>query len=165
MIRRPPRSTLFPYTTLFRSVRDRGGLQPEPCDVFEEARRRLLEGDVQTGRSGERVVVEDVVRERGLHRPARSAHQHHVALGDASPQYVLVEPADVGLDQGAGHRSPHELIARVTRNRPSSKSIARYPVLCFVPRILTTRRRRWAVRSVTRCIRRWITPSARNSSS
>src|SRR3989442_6511145 len=25
MIRRPPRSTLFPYTTLFRSLRDRGG--------------------------------------------------------------------------------------------------------------------------------------------
>src|SRR3712207_6905223 len=25
MIRRPPRSTLFPYTTLFRSPRDRGG--------------------------------------------------------------------------------------------------------------------------------------------
>src|SRR5258708_32082073 len=24
MIRRPPRSTLFPYTTLFRSVQDRG---------------------------------------------------------------------------------------------------------------------------------------------
>src|SRR3712207_8737712 len=26
MIRRPPRSTLFPYTTLFRSVRDEGDL-------------------------------------------------------------------------------------------------------------------------------------------
>src|SRR2546430_11670291 len=25
MIRRPPRSTLFPYTTLFRSLGDRGG--------------------------------------------------------------------------------------------------------------------------------------------
>src|SRR3712207_9438927 len=25
MIRRPPRSTLFPYTTLFRSVQDRAG--------------------------------------------------------------------------------------------------------------------------------------------
>src|SRR5256884_6088503 len=25
MIRRPPRSTLFPYTTLFRSLLDRGG--------------------------------------------------------------------------------------------------------------------------------------------
>src|SRR5690349_22769003 len=28
MIRRPPRSTLFPYTTLFRSRRARGALQP-----------------------------------------------------------------------------------------------------------------------------------------
>src|SRR5260370_17803632 len=29
MIRRPPRSTLFPYTTLFRSISiDEGGLQP-----------------------------------------------------------------------------------------------------------------------------------------
>src|SRR5258708_20971911 len=27
MIRRPPRSTLFPYTTLFRSVHDHGGLR------------------------------------------------------------------------------------------------------------------------------------------
>src|SRR5437588_7572550 len=36
MIRRPPRSTLFPYTTLFRSVRDR----PRPRAV--DARRRVL---------------------------------------------------------------------------------------------------------------------------
>src|SRR5260370_23079227 len=28
MIRRPPRSTLFPYTTLFRSLRDKGQIQP-----------------------------------------------------------------------------------------------------------------------------------------
>src|SRR5438093_7614883 len=28
MIRRPPRSTLFPYTTLFRSIRSRGGREP-----------------------------------------------------------------------------------------------------------------------------------------
>src|SRR5256885_2955162 len=28
MIRRPPRSTLFPYTTLFRSDRDRGTIEP-----------------------------------------------------------------------------------------------------------------------------------------
>src|SRR3712207_7988545 len=29
MIRRPPRSTLFPYTTLFRSVRERVALDPD----------------------------------------------------------------------------------------------------------------------------------------
>src|SRR2546422_3462177 len=31
MIRRPPRSTLFPYTTLFRSVLVDTGLRPEEC--------------------------------------------------------------------------------------------------------------------------------------
>src|SRR5256885_5601511 len=30
MIRRPPRSTLFPYTTLFRSARGRGGHHDAP---------------------------------------------------------------------------------------------------------------------------------------
>src|SRR3712207_8565617 len=30
MIRRPPRSTLFPYTTLFRSIADRTGIHQRP---------------------------------------------------------------------------------------------------------------------------------------
>src|SRR5260221_5652613 len=33
MIRRPPRSTLFPYTTLFRSVEAQP--EPQPCDRAE----------------------------------------------------------------------------------------------------------------------------------
>src|SRR3712207_9133236 len=33
MIRRPPRSTLFPYTTLFRSALDEQGLQLTPAPV------------------------------------------------------------------------------------------------------------------------------------
>src|SRR5256885_12460033 len=38
MIRRPPRSTLFPYTTLFRSVYFRN---TQPVPDFPEGRRRL----------------------------------------------------------------------------------------------------------------------------
>src|SRR3712207_7500852 len=40
MIRRPPRSTLFPYTTLFRSIRERLGVARHPHvhkDLLEEA--------------------------------------------------------------------------------------------------------------------------------
>src|SRR3989449_7113677 len=33
MIRRPPRSTLFPYTTLFRSVHERGDGRPGHRDL------------------------------------------------------------------------------------------------------------------------------------
>src|SRR2546430_11139361 len=40
MIRRPPRSTLFPYTTLFRSGR-RGHVRPRPYLVRAAARRLL----------------------------------------------------------------------------------------------------------------------------
>src|SRR5438045_6138420 len=48
MIRRPPRSTLFPYTTLFRS---------DLREVFEE-RQRLLDGHVQHLGDGLAAVVD-----------------------------------------------------------------------------------------------------------
>src|SRR2546430_4531797 len=53
MIRRPPRSTLFPYTTLFRSLPDAGG-QP---------RRRLADGPRPAG--GRAAVAQGTGR--GLH--------------------------------------------------------------------------------------------------
>src|SRR6267378_4494163 len=36
MIRRPPRSTLFPYTTLFRSLLDRSSLEEALVDNVQE---------------------------------------------------------------------------------------------------------------------------------
>src|SRR2546426_5964122 len=49
MIRRPPRSTLFPYTTLFRSVLPRaaGQLQGPGAHHFQEGRRISPHGDRQ----------------------------------------------------------------------------------------------------------------------
>src|SRR5256885_8884346 len=40
MIRRPPRSTLFPYTTLFRSRRARGTLSPSRPNTIRAPSRR-----------------------------------------------------------------------------------------------------------------------------
>src|SRR2546425_6724560 len=41
MIRRPPRSTLFPYTTLFRSLRKEPfGMTPDPAFLFLSAAHR-----------------------------------------------------------------------------------------------------------------------------
>src|SRR2546428_11633128 len=48
MIRRPPRSTLFPYTTLFRS--EAGALPPvgePPLAVHQPALLEAVQGDVQ----------------------------------------------------------------------------------------------------------------------
>src|SRR3989441_5051170 len=45
MIRRPPRSTLFPYTTLFRSVRI--GVELPDCGVGESTVRRYVRAHKQ----------------------------------------------------------------------------------------------------------------------
>src|SRR5256886_7146128 len=55
MIRRPPRSTLFPYTTLFRS----GQLSPELPHVRERVARGLeRDEDLAVGGSGRGAVAE-----------------------------------------------------------------------------------------------------------
>src|SRR2546426_11995231 len=64
MIRRPPRSTLFPYTTLFRSLaaaEEAAGLRrPDYYAAFEErvkdTKRRLLEFLIQARRQGRTIV-------------------------------------------------------------------------------------------------------------
>src|SRR3989442_8941700 len=66
MIRRPPRSTLFPYTTLFRSVAEAQG--PPPRDRGRGAPRHLPAGPllrrVDTGMRG-RALPESTRRRRG----------------------------------------------------------------------------------------------------
>src|SRR2546426_5727749 len=66
MIRRPPRSTLFPYTTLFRSVRRRaGGVSAH------EARRRRQDHQHRL----DDVAVRGFVR-RALRREQRRSEEH-----------------------------------------------------------------------------------------
>src|SRR3712207_8742332 len=72
MIRRPPRSTLFPYTTLFRSL--------FPLDRVDEL-RAAVEADVQVliglgrGVAGAGVVLELVLEVDDL--DGLSARKHH----------------------------------------------------------------------------------------
>src|SRR3712207_8261422 len=63
MIRRPPRSTLFPYTTLFRSVRE----QPVALGLehAEHADRAGLDVADHLGRVGDQAL--DVAAEEGRH--------------------------------------------------------------------------------------------------
>src|SRR3712207_7645875 len=56
MIRRPPRSTLFPYTTLFRSSGDVGVGTITPRGRFEVAGGSLFLGDMGNAAWGNLVV-------------------------------------------------------------------------------------------------------------
>src|SRR3712207_7191083 len=61
MIRRPPRSTLFPYTTLFRSVLHE---HEGPVPLGREQRRVLGDLAEDGGAAGRRVVGRQLVDER-----------------------------------------------------------------------------------------------------
>src|SRR5256885_16894710 len=68
MNRPPPRSTLFPYTTLFRSVRKAG----EGARSGRNAHARGTRGERATGRARGRTVVPGLPRPRRAQAPDRS---------------------------------------------------------------------------------------------
>src|ERR1039458_6186529 len=65
MIRRPPRSTLFPYTTLFRSLGEYGALVASGSLTFEDA----LGAVSARGRGMARVAVKDTGKMAAVFAP------------------------------------------------------------------------------------------------
>src|SRR3712207_7141092 len=75
MIRRPPRSTLFPYTTLFRSAR-----QDLPAREGGVGRRREVEQVDEEERPADALarilrVRHGVIADQDVRQPGRAGHQ------------------------------------------------------------------------------------------
>src|SRR3989454_8609309 len=94
MIRRPPRSTLFPYTTLFRSGRAR---RDRPWPSPGEAREVFQQGD----HSG---VIETpaALHAEGVDRKSTRLNSSHLVISYA----VLCLKKITALSGGSGHRRP-----------------------------------------------------------
>src|SRR3989454_431590 len=121
MIRRPPRSTLFPYTTLFRSVDGEDGndvrvREPRSGAGFAQealARRRL--GRLRRG--------QQLHRDRPLEpHLAREIHHPHAAATERTVQHVtagerLLQGLKRNVRRGHGLRTPG-VAAGVPRARP-----------------------------------------------
>src|SRR5258708_18869448 len=60
MIRRPPRSTLFPYTTLFRSAALHRGARADALEPGDHARQLHQVGELEVQREAQPGVVHDV---------------------------------------------------------------------------------------------------------
>src|SRR5256885_16374443 len=83
MIRRPPRSTLFPYTTLFRSRAHGGRLssgESTPDGVYMNTRLLVALGDTATAERT-RVHVDPVGR--GLDRKSTRLNSSHLVISYA----------------------------------------------------------------------------------
>src|SRR3712207_7088481 len=79
MIRRPPRSTLFPYTTLFRSLGQgcgHGGILPDERGARGPVRRRTAAAD---GAHAARRAHPAVVRHHGAAGRSRPRSEEHTS--------------------------------------------------------------------------------------
>src|SRR3712207_7225523 len=76
MIRRPPRSTLFPYTTLFRST-------PDDARRSEVSRRGLLEDELLQGQVGHGLAQSPVLRLQLLDRKSTRLNSSHANISYA----------------------------------------------------------------------------------
>src|SRR5256885_10249601 len=91
MIRRPPRSTLFPYTTLFRSLEDRRAAHAGAIDDGKVRLVRFVVAEVDEaalgGSVGDRVREEGEVRVRrrvvGEDRKSTRLNSSHLVISYA----------------------------------------------------------------------------------
>src|SRR3712207_6889699 len=78
MIRRPPRSTLFPYTTLFRSI---GGLdytpKPDKAAVWFEGTAQLASALADRARPGDRERAGDLLGQDWKSTRLNSSHANN----------------------------------------------------------------------------------------
>src|SRR5260370_35692365 len=126
MIRRPPRSTLFPYTTLFRSLAD-AEVVHQPQLVVGEGAPRVIDRDRAAGfaaigvalvhRDAAEIVLEGLrgvkhcggpIADPGVQAPAGGDQQREAGAG------VLVADADVALlIKRHGSLSLHSVMYRI----------------------------------------------------
>src|SRR3712207_8831589 len=81
MIRRPPRSTLFPYTTLFRSAAFRAGIVHQKC--------HLAEGGIDLVLESLHILTAADIRCNREHAPRLACDARHL-LG-APPQGIALQ--------------------------------------------------------------------------
>src|SRR3989442_14043444 len=126
MIRRPPRSTLFPYTTLFRSdLESHGGLAGHDVPVVERRHdRESLAGrgllrlalPVPGGAAGEPPFAPPLLHAPDLARRRGLGHHHHRAHAEflaREGEGLAVVAARVGDDPALAHRvrqPPHGVV-------------------------------------------------------
>src|SRR2546430_11564946 len=106
MIRRPPRSTLFPYTTLFRSSRGREPAVSEVATLLQE----LIRIDTTNPPGGETPAAEllrDYLEENGVacelyaKEPERVNLVARIPGSRDGPRPALISPTDVGYAHAA----------------------------------------------------------------
>src|SRR3712207_7040707 len=132
MIRRPPRSTLFPYTTLFRSDRDPGAGGVAPEVLLDEVPREAVDARRDGGVGGEdgagardlerRVVVEAVVLDE-LTDPLEAEEAGVTLVGVEHLRVGVAGERAVGADRPDPADAEEHLLAEPVLGVPAVETV------------------------------------------
>src|SRR3989454_10022002 len=128
MIRRPPRSTLFPYTTLFRSVAvdHDGGVFPDDSGILHV----VLDGPD----AGRPLALEDLRRDG---HPARVTDERERLPGlidlPGDPQHRVVAPQLIRREPARDHEPVEARGAHLIHVRVHRDGIAALPLVGLLP--------------------------------
>src|SRR3712207_522289 len=111
MIRRPPRSTLFPYTTLFRSLRAREPLLLHPRELAALA--QLRDGLVDLPAQGVALLEEHPVLLACLELPGHGDLVGQILHDRRPDRHVHDEGVDLPVGERAGRRAQRAVLARL----------------------------------------------------
>src|SRR5258708_29952312 len=106
MIRRPPRSTLFPYTTLFRSRRP---LSFHMSLLLALLRKKLAEFDAQGGDTRLMLTPDQIAEMMRIFLPATS---NEVRLADKTDAHIS-KAIDLGFLRPAKNAEPVYEVRRI----------------------------------------------------
>src|SRR2546430_10159582 len=127
MIRRPPRSTLFPYTTLFRSLDSQERtLTREMLLIADESKGIALAGVMGGQNTGINERTKDVLIESAYFKPT-NIRRTSKALGlrtDAS--YRFERGADIGITDWASQRCA-QLLLETAGGQLAEGAVVAYP--------------------------------------
>src|SRR6266404_5207399 len=119
MIRRPPRSTLFPYTTLFRSCPYRG--RNRPAHDLRRGRRRNRDHRRRQGRWGARLCAR---------RPFRSLKADRI-VAEVNNGGDMVEATLRMIDPNVPYTAVHASRGKVVRAEPVAALYEQQPGRVF----------------------------------
>src|SRR3989441_5354554 len=133
MIRRPPRSTLFPYTTLFRSRRGEaargvspggGGPRGDPARGARSDRRGR-EGRREGHGTGDAKIQRSGGRQNGeRHRPRGAGSRRMSFEGGVAPSVLETLEFPAALERVAAHAAGPLGAARVKARTPATDPVA-----------------------------------------